>query len=132
RNPGAVERRLSLAEQIGMLAAGGLLARKPLQGFCLRSGIADDDGSLQWSDVDVERPTLAFDLVAERPLKWPSLPLMHRLDLEPVAVEDELVGALRGGEIERRGPADLLAREVQHQVERHMRHPRDLGLSKGP
>ena len=60
RDPGPVERRLALAQQIGVLLAGGLLGRQPLQrGGVGRRTVADDDPLLAVArQVDGQRRAL--------------------------------------------------------------------------
>src|SRR5690606_16298697 len=108
RDPGPVERRLALAEQVGMLAAGGLLGREPLQRVGIRSGVGDRDAA-RAAERHRDRRAFVLDGLTARERQLSSRRVGDRGYLQPLAVEDDSLHPGLNLQLERRRATDSLA-----------------------
>src|SRR5690606_3649137 len=81
RDPGSVEDRLALAEQVGMVAASGLVRPQPLQRRRRRPAMVADDDAPRLADLNGERPAAPRVALAEGVGEGAALPISDRFDL---------------------------------------------------
>ena len=133
RDPAAIEDRLALAEEERVFAARGLFRAQPLQRFgILGRGIPDANRARIAHRNGQRRALAAFGhrlTHGERQIAARSIG--DAGDAQPVRIEHDLARIVAGQHIERRGPANALPFEIERQVERDMRDPRDLRLRIG-
>ena len=131
RDPGPVEDRLALAEQKGMRLARGLRRRQPLQRLGVGSGAVTDRDPPGRADPDGQRLAAGRVVRAEREGQGAAARAGNRLDLQPLAVEDDLLRSRRRLDVERRRAGHAPRLEIGGEVERDMGDPRDLRAGIG-
>ncbi len=116
-----------------MHPALGLFGAEPLQRAGIGGRAIGDAQRLRPVEADRQRRALAAfgHRFAHRMGQRAALPVGDLRDLEPVGVEHDFLGPRRGQHAQFRRPADTLGVEIEVEIERDMRHPRDLGLRMG-
>ena len=133
RNPGAVEDCLPLTEEEGVHPALGLFGAEPLQRAGIFRCAIGNAQRFRPVERDRQRSPLAAARIgfAHRVSKRAASTIGNLLDLQPVAVEDDLLRAGRGEDGQFGRSADALGIEIERKVERDMRHACDLRLRIG-
>ena len=116
-----------------MHPALGLFGAEPLQRAGIGARAIGDAQRLRAVEADRQRRALAAfgHRFAYRMGQRAALPVGDLRDLQPVGVEHDLLSPRRGQHGQFRCPADAPGVEIEVEIERDMRHPRDLRLRMG-